>query len=159
MDQYTRRIIGFGVHAGVLDGVTVCRMFNAAIIGHALPRYLSTDHDPLFEFHRWRANLRVLDVEEIKTAPYMPRSHPFVERLIGTLRRAYLDQMPFWGADDLSRKLAEFQVFYNTHRVHASLDGQTPARRAGQRASLPISIEHYGWQSHCRGLFHTPVPA
>ena len=34
MDQYTRRIIGFGVHAGVVDGIALCRMFNQAIRGH-----------------------------------------------------------------------------------------------------------------------------
>jgi len=28
MDQFTRRIIGFGAHAGVVDGPTVYRMFN-----------------------------------------------------------------------------------------------------------------------------------
>ena len=28
MDQYSRRIIGFAVHAGALDGPAVCRMFN-----------------------------------------------------------------------------------------------------------------------------------
>jgi hypothetical protein len=33
MDQYTRRIIGFGVHAGKVDGVALCRMFNCAIRG------------------------------------------------------------------------------------------------------------------------------
>jgi hypothetical protein len=31
MDQYPRRIIGFGVHAGTVDGVALCRMFNRAI--------------------------------------------------------------------------------------------------------------------------------
>lgn len=31
MDQYTRRIIGFGVHAGAVDGVALCRMFDHAI--------------------------------------------------------------------------------------------------------------------------------
>ena len=31
MDQFTRRIIGFGVHAGDVDGVALCRMFNTAI--------------------------------------------------------------------------------------------------------------------------------
>ena len=31
MDQYTRRIIGFGIHAGTVDGVALCRMFNRAI--------------------------------------------------------------------------------------------------------------------------------
>jgi transposase InsO family protein len=118
---------------------------------------IRTDHDPLFEFHRWRANLRVLEVEEIKTVPYVPLSHSFVERLIGTLRREYLDQVPFWGAADLRRKLGNFQHFYNTYRTHTSLDGHSPALRAGERASGPISIEHFGWQSHCRGLFHTPA--
>ena len=35
MDQYTRRIIGFGVHAGTVDGVALCRMFNRAIRGQS----------------------------------------------------------------------------------------------------------------------------
>ena len=39
-----------------------------------------TDHDPLFEAHRWTANLRILEIDEIKTVPHVPRSHPFVER-------------------------------------------------------------------------------
>src|ERR1700722_6586461 len=85
MDQYTRRIIGFGVHAGTVDGVALCRMFNRAIRGQCcLPNYLSSDHDPLYTFHQWQANLRILEVTEIKTVPYVPLSHPFVERLIGT---------------------------------------------------------------------------
>src|SRR6478736_8619316 len=50
-------------------------------------QYLSSDHDPLYRFHQWQANLRVLEVTEIKTVPYVPLSHPFVERLIGTVRR------------------------------------------------------------------------
>jgi transposase InsO family protein len=157
MDQYTRRIIGFGVQVGALDGVGLCRLFNAPVRGHGAPRLLSTDHDPLFEFHRWKANLRVLEIDEIKTVPYTPSSHPFVERLIGTLRREYLDQVPFWGAADLRQKLAEFQAFYNVHRVHTALGGQTPGQRAGQPAPPPLSLQSFGWQPHCRGLFQTPV--
>ena len=45
-------------------------------------------------------NLRILDVDEIKTVPLLPLSHPFVERLIGTIRRDYLDQVPFWARYD-----------------------------------------------------------
>ena len=132
---------------------------NGLIARQTLPRYLSSDHDPLFEFHRWRANLRVLEIEEIKTIPYAPLSHPFVERLIGTLRREYLNHVPFWGAADLSRKLAAFRDFYNEHRTHASLEGQTPAISAGRPQSEPLSLDHYDWQSHCRGLSQTPVAA
>ena len=93
MDQFTRRIIGFGVHSGIVDGVALCRMFQRAIRGHSLPKYLSSDHDPLYRFHQWQANLRVLEVKELKTVPYVPLSHPFVERLIGTIRRECLDRI------------------------------------------------------------------
>ncbi|MCP4387541.1 MAG: transposase, partial [Gammaproteobacteria bacterium] len=79
-DQFTRRIIGFGVHPGDVDGVVLCRMFNTAISTQSAPRYLSSDNDPLFQYHRWRASLRILDVVEIKSIPYTPLSHPFVER-------------------------------------------------------------------------------
>jgi len=33
MDHYTRRVIGFGVHAGVVNGEALCRMFKQAIRG------------------------------------------------------------------------------------------------------------------------------
>ena len=87
MDQYTRRIVGFGIHAGTVDGRALCRMFNHAIRGLSRPKRLSSDNDPLYRFHQWCANLRVLQVTEVKSVPYVPLSHPFVERLIGTLRR------------------------------------------------------------------------
>ena len=67
MDQYTRRIIGFAVHAGNVDGPALCRMFNNATSGQGWPKYISSDNDPLFQYHRWKANLRVLDIEEIKS--------------------------------------------------------------------------------------------
>src|SRR5678815_1732591 len=41
---------------------------------------LSSDHDPLYRFHQWQANLRILEITEIKAIPYAPLSHPFVER-------------------------------------------------------------------------------
>ena len=83
MDQFTRRIVGFGVQSGIVDGPALCRMFNRAIRRQTTPKYLSTDNDPLYRFHQWQANLRVLEATEIKTVPYVPLSHPFVERLIG----------------------------------------------------------------------------
>ena len=98
MDIFTRRIIGFGITPTWIDGMSVCRMFNAATTGQCKPKYISTDHDPLFRFRRWLANLRVMEVEEIKSVPYAPVSHPFVERLIGTIRREYLDRVRKPGA-------------------------------------------------------------
>src|SRR6266705_5989889 len=48
MDVGTRRLVGFDVERGNIDGVSVCRMFNRAIARQALPKRVSTDHDPLF---------------------------------------------------------------------------------------------------------------
>ena len=158
MDQCTRRIVGFGVHRGAVDGVGLCRMFNGATRGQTPPTYVSSDHDRLFQFHRWQANLRILDVEEIKTVPYAPRSHPFVERLIGTVRRECLDRTLFWTAADLEMKLRAFQSYYNGYRVHAALEGRPPERildAGGTHASL----HSYRWESHCRGLYQTPIAA
>jgi len=101
IDVFTRRIIGFGIGGEYIDDTAVCRMFNRAIAGHVPPDRISTDHDPLFRFHRWLANLRILEIEEIKSVPYAPMSHPFVERLIGTVRREYLDHTFFWNSIDL----------------------------------------------------------
>jgi transposase InsO family protein len=159
MDVFTRRIIGFGVGGEYIDGRSVCRMFNQAIAGRAPPARISTDHDPLFRFHRWLANLRILEVEEIKSVPYAPTSHPFIERLIGTIRREYLDQTFFWNSIDLHRKLGKFRAYYNGVRVHRSLDGTTPESRAGNSSSSKASLAHYAWKRHCNGLFETPVVA
>ena len=114
MDQFTRRIVGVGVHRGAVDGVGLCRKFNRATRGHTPPKYLSADHDPLYGDHQWQANLRILDVEEIKTVPYAPLSHPFLE-------------------------------------------GRTP--EPDTEAGAAASVRSYRWQSHCRGLYQTPMAA
>ena len=155
MDQYTRRIVGFGIHAGVVDGQALCCMFNHAIRAHRTPKYLSADNDPLYRFYQWHANLRVRHMTEVKSVPYVPLSHPFVERLIGTLRRECLDRMLCWSARDLEGKLTDFQDFYNAHRAHAALDGRTPVLTPREVARL----NHYRWEEHARGLYQTPIAA
>jgi putative transposase len=155
MDQCTRRIVGFGVHAGTVDGRVLCRMFNHAIRGHATPKRISSDNDPLYRFHQWKANLRVLGVDEVKSVPHVPLSHPFVERLIGTIRGECLDRMLFWTALDLEQKLSEFEDLYNIHRAHASLDGRTP----GQEPKNIATLNRHGWEKHGGGLYQTPIAA
>ncbi|MCB1706167.1 MAG: transposase [Halioglobus sp.] len=156
MDQYTRRIIGLAVHAGNVDGPALCRMFNEATSLQGFPDRISTDNDPLFQYQRWKANLRVLDIEEIKSLPHVPMSHPFVERLIGSVRRELLNQTLFWTAADLENKLRDYQAYYNEHRCHSSRDGATPMKRDGKKA---VDINNYRWERHCRGLFELPVAA
>tara|TARA_R110001592_G_scaffold357416_1_gene660452 strand:+ start:6865 stop:7734 length:870 start_codon:yes stop_codon:yes gene_type:complete len=154
MDQYTRRIIGFAVHAGNIDGPALCRMFNKATYGQDWPKNLSSDNDPLFQYHQWKANLRVLEVEEIKSLPHVPMSHPFVERLIGSVRRELLDQTLFWTATDPENKLQNYQCYFNGCRTHSGRDGSTPIGNADGKV---IDINDYRWDKHCRGLFALPI--
>jgi hypothetical protein len=160
MDQCTRRLVGVAVHCGPVMSADICCMFNTAIHGgRDTPRYLSTDHDPLFEAHRWKANLRILEIDEIILVPHVPLSHPFVERLIGTMRREFLDHVLFWNARDLERKLAEFQAYYNAARSHASLEGHTPLTFVSGHTVTSVDPSHVRWVSHCRDLVQPPVAA
>ncbi len=159
MDQFTRRIIGFAVNAGAPDGPDVCAMLNSIISGSECPQYLSSDNDPLFRYRQWNANLRILEVEQVKTIPYAPMSHPFVERLIGTIRREYLDQVPFWATSDLERKLLLSKEYYNSVRPHQGIDGAAPNARGENTTRKVVRLETGRWKSYCHGLYQLPEAA
>ena len=108
---------------------------------------------------RQRSCRSILNIEEIKTVPYVPMSHPFVERLIGTIRREYLDHVPFWNARDLERKLSCFQDYYNRERAHQGLDGSVPESTPDDKPRDPVRLDNYRWTSCCRGLYQLPIAA
>ena len=158
MDVYTRRIVGFGVEAANLDGIRVCRNSGSLSVERCL-RVRCAIAWLNIRFHRWRANLRVLEVDEIKTLPGTPRSHAFIERLIGTIRREFLDRALFWGQGDLERKLKAWQAYYNQHRCHTALAGLTPAQRSSAQPPPTARLDSYRWRRHCYGLFQTAAAA
>jgi hypothetical protein len=84
---------------------------------------------------------------------------PFVERLIGTVRREYLDQTLFWNASDLERKLEHFRQYYNLHRAHTAHDGNTPLEISSETTKHSADLGNFHWKSHCRGLYQLPVAA
>ena len=77
-----------------------------------------------------------------------------MERLIGTIRREFLDHVPFW-TTDLERKLDDFKDYYNRARTHRSLAGRTPV----PSAKSDVALESMVWRSHCRGLYELPTAA
>ena len=83
-------------------------------------------------------------------------SHPFVERLIGSIRRELLDHTLFWTVTDLGNKLREYQCYYNECRTHSGRKGATPVNPGSAKV---IDINEYRWQKHCRGLFQLPIAA
>ena len=53
-------------------------------------------------------NLQVLEIEDIKSLPHVPMSHP-----IGSIRRELLDQTLFWTSSGQENWLREYQCYYN----------------------------------------------
>jgi transposase InsO family protein len=108
---------------------------------------------------RQRSCRSILEIDEIKTVPYVPLSHPFIERLIGTIHREYLDHVPFWNARDLERKLSCFQDYYNRERPHQGVGGAIPEPELDNVARNIASLDNYRWKSCCRGLYQLPAAA
>ncbi|MCP3867146.1 MAG: transposase [Gammaproteobacteria bacterium] len=71
----------------------------------------------------------------------------------------YLDQTLFWDVDDLERKLTDYKAYYNLHRTHRSLAGDTSAEVAGVVTKFPIKLNKFRWQSHCRRIYQLPIAA
>jgi len=130
----------FGVQRDMVDGVALAGCSNARFAGTFCPNISVRITIRFYRFHQWETNLRVLEITEIKTVPCVPLSHPFVERLIGTIRREYLDRSLFWTTADLEAKLIDFQHYYNGHRTHAGLEGRVPEPTVGEHVS-PIHMD------------------
>ena len=65
-----------------------------------------------------------------------------------------LDRLLFWTAIHLKMKLIAFQDYYNKNRTHAALEGRTPLEAL---ESTGADLKCYRWQTHCRGLYQTPI--
>ena len=100
-------------------------------------------------------------MNEIKTVPSVPFSHPFVERLVGTVRQDYLDQTLYWNVRNLEQKPDSFQEYYNRYRVHRGFKvrGQVPDPKADSENQPVARLDDCRWKSHCRGLFQLPMAA
>ena len=91
--------------------------------------------------------------------PLRSAIHPFVERLIGTIRREFLDQILFWNSVDLESKLLEFRDYYNSERIHSGIGGSTPCEAGGALTAQVVKLDNFRWQGRCRGLYQLPVAA
>jgi hypothetical protein len=159
MDQFTRRIIGFSVCKGAMKSADLCIMFFNILSDYALPKRISTDNGPLFESLIWKINLAEWGVDEIKSVPSIPWSHPFVERLIKSVRNEYLDNLLFCNGVDLERKLEKYKEYFNTGRVHHSLAGQFPSQVANEIQVEHAELKDYMMKSFCNGMYKAPIAA
>ena len=62
----------------------------------------------------------------LRTAVQAPRMNAICERLVGTLRREFLDRVLILGEAHLRAVLAEYQAHYNTARPHQGIAQRVP---------------------------------
>ena len=74
-----------------------------------------------------------MGIGEVKTAPRSPWQNPYVERLIGTLRRECLDHMVVLNETHLRRLLRDYLTYYHRCRTHLSLEKDAPEPRPVER--------------------------
>ncbi len=77
--------------------MTIARLFGLGGARSIVAESLLVKHQLLIlNRSRERApKLRIFEITEVRTVPYVPLSHPVIERLIGTIRREFLDHVPF----------------------------------------------------------------
>jgi putative transposase len=88
------------------------------------PRYLIRDRDSSYG-DSFRRCLNNLGTEEVLIAPQSPPQNPFVERLIGTIRRDCLDHVIVLNAAHLRHIITRYLDYYHLARCHRSLDGNS----------------------------------
>ena len=69
-------------------------------------------------------------IDEVVIAPRSPWQSPYVERVIGTLRRECLDHVPVLGESHLRRIVRSYVGYYHQARTHLALGKDVPEPRA-----------------------------
>jgi len=113
------------------------------------PKYLLRDRDMIYGQVFGRRVDR-LGIEEVLSAPRSPWQNPYVERLIGTLRRECLDHVIVLNASHLRRTLTDYLRYYHRWRTHLSLAMDAPESRAIQQSDAGPVVEF----SEVGGLHH-----
>jgi putative transposase len=85
------------------------------------PRYLLRDRDNIYGL-QFAARATSLGLEQKLIAARSPWQNPFVERLIGSIRRECLDHVLVLHAQHLHRMLADYFDYFRRHRPHRGLD-------------------------------------
>jgi putative transposase len=131
------------VHINVTDAPTAqwtAQQLVEAFPWQAAPRYLLRDRDAVYGV-AFSSRVLTMGIHAIKTAPRAPWQNPYVERLIGTLRRECLDHMVVLNETHLRRLLRDYLAYYHSVRTHLSLDKDSPEPRAVHRPDLGRIVE------------------
>jgi transposase InsO family protein len=140
------------VHLNVTDHPTAAwsaQQVVEAFPDDTAPRWLHRDRDCIYSdaFHR---RLAGMDITEVVSAPASPWQNPYVERLIGSIRRECLDHVIVLNEAHLRRVLATYSRYYHRSRTHLGLAKDTPDHRPACATSTGpiVAIPEVGGLHH-----------
>ena len=112
-------------------------------------RYLLRDRDAIYGGD-WVAMTKGLGMEEVISAPRSPWQNPYVERLIGSIRRECLDHIIVWNERSLRRTLKDYFAYYQRSRTHLALAKDAPESRVVEKpeSGCIVAIPQLGGLHH-----------
>ena len=134
-----RRPIHFAVTANPTAEWTA-RQLLEAFPWDSAPRYLLRDRDGIYG-EKFQEAATWLGIREVLTAAKSPWQNPYIERLIGSIRRECLDHVIVWNETGLRRVLKLYFKYYEQTRTHLSLDKDAPIPRRVQPPELGMMVE------------------
>ena len=125
------------------------RQVTEAFPWDTAPRYLLRDRDTSYgsEFCN---RVKAMGITEVVTAPRSPWQNPYAERVIGSIRREYLDYCMIFNERHLRRVLPSYVDYYHRTRTHLSLDKDCPDSRPimPRRIGKVVEIAQVGGRHH-----------
>jgi transposase InsO family protein len=97
----------------------------------AAPTYLLRDRDSIYGAF-FCQRVASMGIKEVITARQSPWQNPFVERLIGSIRRDCLDHVIVLNESHVKRLLFSYFDYYHHDRTHYGLGKDTPCERPVQ---------------------------
>jgi hypothetical protein len=134
-----RRVIHFNVTANPTAAWTAQQIVKA-FPWQDPPKYLLRDRDKIYG-SSFKKRVKGMGIEEVPTAARSPWQNPYVERLIGTIRRDCLDRVIVVNERHLKRILADYFAYYHRWRVHRSPEIDCPDPREIHTADRGAVIE------------------
>jgi putative transposase len=122
-----RKVIHFGVTENPTQDWLAGQM-TEAFPWETAPRYLLRDRDASYG-QDFRDRVKAMGIEEVVTAPRSPWQNPYVERIIGSIRRECLNHVIIFDESHLRKVLSSYFQYYHKSRTHLSLDKDCPEPR------------------------------
>ena len=125
-----RRIVHFNMTEHPTAEWTAAQLVQAFPWDKA-PRFLLRDRDSIYGAV-FQTEAKSMDIYEVVTAFRSPWQSPYVERLIGSIRRECLDHLVIMNERLLRRHMVSYLDYYHGSRSHLSLGKDSPDGRAVQ---------------------------